>query len=593
MVVRSRPSVGIALGQQHKTFDETESATTGPSHRETNNQQRPRRNGTINDSPDSYIPAVSSTPRRRSYLAPNLSSLLPEPPLKKPKLDNGRNDDGKDTNGKNNDATSSIPGTLPLRDRHPPMEPKNNNDNATTSRQLRRPKPPPPSERLHASAGTRRGIPHYFRAAPQAPDDDGDGERNNDNADIKTSLVRDEIPIQPDDAGGSRGAHPVVGARERRSLRSHDGGSRAKSELAPYFSNYEEILSLEPTEKDFLAADTNIYLIDDLPEPVQAGPPQSSSTKSPKEKKSTYQPSGAGLIANPLLDPYQAQAVEILPSGNSGAQVPVKDPLDDEVYFKSHKRIERREKQLRNMEKERAQHEKIQLERLLDELQSHDWLRVMGISGVTDTEKKLYEPKRAYFIKEVSGLLEKFRAWKEEEKRRKAEKEQQLLAEDEENEQTDDEESSPEQTQGGTGDGNDFVTNLPSVDDVDAWAARQLQQEAMSASPLKGKLQLHRNPQQDHGSPSRTPHLPRPLPPIPQGPFTSFYSKPHLRDAALGRHRRGRTRTAFGQPLPDIALGDFRLPNNILTDDAIRACSRRNRRKRREQKGRKEQRGRR
>jgi hypothetical protein len=34
--------------------------------------------------------------------------------------------------------------------------------------------------------------------------------------------------------------------RERRSLRSHDGGSRAKSELALYFPNYEQLLSLEP-----------------------------------------------------------------------------------------------------------------------------------------------------------------------------------------------------------------------------------------------------------------------------------------------------------------------------------------------------------
>ena len=40
---------------------------------------------------------------------------------------------------------------------------------------------------------------------------------------------------------GSRVAHD-----EKRSLRSHDGGSRSKSELAQYFSNYEQLLSLEP-----------------------------------------------------------------------------------------------------------------------------------------------------------------------------------------------------------------------------------------------------------------------------------------------------------------------------------------------------------
>ena len=33
---------------------------------------------------------------------------------------------------------------------------------------------------------------------------------------------------------------------ERRKLRSKDGGSRSKSELAMFFSNYEQMLSLEP-----------------------------------------------------------------------------------------------------------------------------------------------------------------------------------------------------------------------------------------------------------------------------------------------------------------------------------------------------------
>ena len=36
---------------------------------------------------------------------------------------------------------------------------------------------------------------------------------------------------------------------DKRSLRSHDGGSRSKSELAQYFANYEELLSLETKEQ--------------------------------------------------------------------------------------------------------------------------------------------------------------------------------------------------------------------------------------------------------------------------------------------------------------------------------------------------------
>ena len=41
-------------------------------------------------------------------------------------------------------------------------------------------------------------------------------------------------------------AQTTPAVRERRSLRSHDGGSRARSELALYFPNYEQLLSLEP-----------------------------------------------------------------------------------------------------------------------------------------------------------------------------------------------------------------------------------------------------------------------------------------------------------------------------------------------------------
>lgn len=35
---------------------------------------------------------------------------------------------------------------------------------------------------------------------------------------------------------------------DKRSLRSHDGGSRSKSELAQYFANYEDLLSFESKE---------------------------------------------------------------------------------------------------------------------------------------------------------------------------------------------------------------------------------------------------------------------------------------------------------------------------------------------------------
>jgi hypothetical protein len=41
---------------------------------------------------------------------------------------------------------------------------------------------------------------------------------------------------------------------ERRKLRSKDGGSRSKSELAMFFNNYEQMLSLEPPKPGEFAA---------------------------------------------------------------------------------------------------------------------------------------------------------------------------------------------------------------------------------------------------------------------------------------------------------------------------------------------------
>lgn len=229
----------------------------------------------------------------------------------------------------------------------------------------------------------------------------------------------------------------------------------------------------------------------------------------------------------------------------------IRDPMSDAMYLKAHRRAQRQEKQLRNIEKERAMHEKVQLERLLDGLKGHDWLRVMGISGITDGEKKAYEPKRDYFIKEVLILLEKFREWKEEEKRRKVEKDESMLDEDEEQEDESDED-------GGSED------DPPSYTSGEASAAHK---EALSTTKALPRKRLHR---------AKAPSAP----PI-QKPFTSFFSKPYLRNAAIGKHRRGRARFAFGQPLPEPLDQDFDLPEDILSPEAIDGVRRSRRAKRR------------
>lgn len=250
-----------------------------------------------------------------------------------------------------------------------------------------------------------------------------------------------------------------------------------------------------------------------------------------------------------------------------------KDPLHCNIFLQAHKRPERHEKQMRNIEKERAQHEKFQLDRLLEELKGPDWLRVMGISGITETEKKLYEPKRALFVREITAMIDKFKQWKEEEKRRKIEREQALLAEEEELKEESDEDEHEIENDGEEAEVDERSPSAspgadpPSINDLDVLAARQLLEEAKSATS-RGKKALG---------------MLQPLPPelLPYRPFTSFYNKKHLRDAAVAGHRRSRTQTAFGEPVPEMEDMNFELPDTILNEDAIKACGRRKRRERR------------
>ena len=256
------------------------------------------------------------------------------------------------------------------------------------------------------------------------------------------------------------------------------------------------------------------------------------------------QPSTIGHPDTLILN--DSQVIE-LPALDHTAGLDCQDPLNDEVYAKAHRRAERSEKQLRNIEKERAMHEKAQLERLLDGLKGHDWLKVMGVSGVTDGERRSWEPKRDYFILEVETLLDKFREWKEEEKRRKAKREGKNV----------------EDTEDG-GEGTPSSIETSGYSDVDAWAAKQLHQETTAR---KGRQKREYKSKANQTATEK--------------PFTSFYSKAYLREAALGKHRRGRTRLAFGQPLPDVPEREFSLPESLRTPDALAASARSKRRARR------------
>lgn len=361
---------------------------------------------------------------------------------------------------------------------------------------------------------------------------------------------------------------------ERRSLRSQDEGPRLKSELAVYFPNYEEIVFDLHKEEEFITTETVLYVVDDLPrgkeQPSPAKARRASTTTSaapatngaspstPHQPRSNSSSNGFNGCSPINLDVVSRN----LPSDAT-------DPLPDSLYLPSHRRAERREKQLRNIEKERAMHEKVQLERLLDGLLGHDWLKVLGITGITDGEARKYESKRQYFIAEVRALVDKFRQWKEQEKRVRAEKEAAAARDAAESEGNSEAESSEEE---------------PPSSDLNASAARQLQQETANAVRSGFKIRLS-NKRKDGSSAPATPtpasasHVPVSF--VPPEPIASFYSKRHLRDAALGKSRHGRNVTAFGHPVPEMEGREFELPQEYVTEDALRANARERRRRKR------------
>ncbi|KAK1475127.1 hypothetical protein CCUS01_16948 [Colletotrichum cuscutae] len=255
-------------------------------------------------------------------------------------------------------------------------------------------------------------------------------------------------------------------------------------------------------------------------------------------------------------------------------------PLPDASFISSHKRAERLEKSIRNTERGRAQHEKDQIARLLDGLQGHDWLRVMGVSGITETRKKQFEPARQHFVKGCQAILDKFRQWSLEEKRRKAEKDRALAekAEAEESSSGDEESSADSESSEDDVEGDDETGDIsdgdpPGSDDDNDSVTKQIREEATERS---------RGSKNSKKRPRATPQ-PRP-PPKPEPPreFKSFFKKRYERESALHRHRRaGRKVLAWGHPLPEIPEIDFDLPEELRDEETLRVHARKRRHDRR------------
>lgn len=234
------------------------------------------------------------------------------------------------------------------------------------------------------------------------------------------------------------------------------------------------------------------------------------------------------------------------------------DPLSEEYFKALHKRPERQEKAVRNADKSRAQHERDSVIRLLEGLQGADWLKTLGVNGITESRKKEFDSARQYFIKGCESILEKFRMWRDDEKQRKLKRERAMAKAKAEAESVVDDEEEEEEKED-----DDVVSNgdPPDLSDIDASAARQLHDEAMAVPRRR----------------ARTNSVPV------EREFKSFFAKPHLRDAALGKHRRsGRSIAAWGHPIPDLPERvDFNLPEEYLDEETLRAHARKKRRDRR------------
>jgi hypothetical protein len=345
---------------------------------------------------------------------------------------------------------------------------------------------------------------------------------------------------------------------------------------------------------DILNVDTPIIIIDSAKTSTKQQPP------SPRKSNSTTHEYPLKEFPDSLFTTlHDAQRVDFSFIEKHFKEEGGEDPLSDEYFESIHRKPERQERAIRNSDKGRAQHEKDQVIRLLEGLQGHDWLKLMGVSGITDSRKKEYEPAREHFIKGCEAIIEKFRIWREEEKRRKLEREAALAeAEEEEEDEAEDEEEEVEEEEceeeeedEGEGeeelaededeeeddeeeeDGDVSDGDPPDYSDVDASAARQLHEEAIARS---APLPRH------HGGRSKA------LPPAPTAPhqlekdFTSFFAKPHLREAALGKTRRsGRSSAAWGHPVPDVLETDFDLPEEYRNEELLKAHARRKRRDRR------------
>lgn len=323
---------------------------------------------------------------------------------------------------------------------------------------------------------------------------------------------------------------------------------------------------------DLLNIDTPIVVFDSNTN--RATPPGSQHAVPPPSDSTTFPVRGYGDAL--YTDIVDSQRIDFSFLEAQYKNKTLEDPLPNSLFEPAHKRAERLERSIRNTEKGRAQHERDQIVRLLEGLQGHDWLRVMGVSGITETKKKAFEPARQHFIQGCQGILDKFRNWSLEEKRRKLEKERALAEQAGEDEEDDeDEQGGDEGTDQSEEIGGDDEASTGDTSEASS-PAKQLREEAMARSRLSSRTIKRPRPV------ARPPPLRPPGPPAPPKEFKSFFSKKYERESALNRTRRaGRKILAFGHPIPEFPVANFDLPEYYRDEETLRVRARKKRRDRR------------
>ncbi|KAF4124909.1 hypothetical protein GMORB2_3748 [Geosmithia morbida] len=342
------------------------------------------------------------------------------------------------------------------------------------------------------------------QATTTSPHPQGGGQNGPSRSKSKiTNGIRHELDrLQPDESAKKEPG---------RKLRSQEA-TRFKSELASYFPEYDEVIGNDPKEEHMLNADTPILVLDSNDRHRDAAAPGAHISPHSTSVGSTIRGFGDALYT----DVVDAQRIDFSFLDAQHKNKSLDDPLPDSLFQPTHKRAERLERSIRNAEKGRAQHEKDQIIRLLESLQGPDWLRVMGVNGVTETKKKAFEPARKHFIRGCEAIIAKFRNWRE-----AGEAEEKEAEDDDADKREDGDDSMGFDESSSAGD----TSEPPSP-------AKQLREEARARSKLAVAKQMP-SPQRSRAQPPQ----PR-QPPSPPREFKSFFAKRGERDSSLNRTRR-------------------------------------------------------